>query len=83
MSRLSTADAVDGGWVVCPTCREGLRAIDEALVCAECAVRYPVTSEGIPLLAAHTDESGTVEVQEYRIYVCPVQHRFMGPVRAA
>ena len=65
MSRLSTADAVDGGWVVCPTCREGLRAIDEALVCPECAVRYPVTSEGIPLLAAPTDESGTVEVQEF------------------
>ena len=28
-------------------------------------------------------EQRTVEVQKYQIYVCPVQHRFMGPVRAA
>jgi len=28
-------------------------------------------------------EQRTVEVQKHRIYLCPVQHRFMGPVRAA
>ena len=28
-------------------------------------------------------EQRTVEVQKHRIYLCPVQHRSMGPVRAA
>ena len=65
MSRLSTRDAVAGGWVVCPGCRGGLRSGEVGLACGECGASYPVPSEGIPLLAVPTDESGSAEVQGF------------------
>jgi uncharacterized protein YbaR (Trm112 family) len=37
--------------LVCPVCREKLRAGDNAVVCGGCARRYPVI-DGIPVLLA-------------------------------
>ncbi len=65
MSRLATSDAVTGGWIVCASCHGELTSEPGELRCARCPASYPVTGEGIPLLAVPTGDTGTADVEGF------------------